>query len=263
MIDDLLLRSALAGFGVSLIAAPLGCFIIWQRMSYYGSTIAHSGLLGVALGFLLAINTNIAILTVGLLLSFFLVLLQRQKLLPIDSLLGILAHAFLAAGLIAATLLQDQRLDLISYLFGDILAISSQDIILIYALSTLSLILLIWRWDALLMLSIHEELAQAEGIQTAQTRFLFMFLISMTVALAMKIVGILLITAMMIIPAATARPFANSPEQMAILAVFISAFAMIGGLVASFYFDSPAGPTIVMVMTSGFLLSLFKYKQAA
>ncbi len=261
MIDDLLVRSALAGFGVALIAAPLGCFIIWQRMSYYGSTIAHSGLLGVALGLIFAINTSAAILAVGLVLSFFLLLLQRQKLLPVDSLLGILAHAFLAAGLIAAGTLQDQRLDLMAYLFGDILAITSQDILWIYIAAIISLCLLIWHWDQILMLSIHEELAQAEGIRTEQTRFIFMLLISMTVALAMKIVGILLITAMMIIPAATARPFASSPEQMAVLSVLFSGLSIIAGLAISFQFDSPAGPTIVMTMTSGFLLSLYKYSR--
>ncbi len=261
MIDDLLIRSALAGFGVSLIAAPLGCFIIWQRMSYYGSTIAHSGLLGVALGFLLAINLNIAIIVVGLALSVFLMLLQKQKLLPADSLLGILAHAFLAAGLIAASFIPDQRLDLMSYLFGDILAITTQDILWIFITAIISLSILIWHWDKILMLSIHEELAQAEGINTEKTRFIFMVLISMTVALAMKVVGILLITAMMIIPAATARPFCNSPEKMAFLSFFVACMAITLGLSASFYFDSPAGPTIVMTMTMLFLLSLFKYRQ--
>ena len=256
MLDDFVIRAIIAGVGVAIVAAPLGCFIVWRRMAYFGSTIAHSGLLGVALGLLLAIDLTLGVVAVALALSALLIVLERQNVLPTDTLLGILAHVALAAGLIAASQVSGGRLDLMGYLFGDILAVTDRDIIWIYAVGVVILGVTLWIWRPLLAVSLHEELAQAEGVNARAISALFMVLLALTVALAMKLVGILLIASLLIIPAAVARPFARTPEQMALIAGLVAAASVAMGITASLSVDTPAGPSIVMALALLFSLSL-------
>ncbi|MEC9367684.1 MAG: metal ABC transporter permease [Pseudomonadota bacterium] len=261
--DDLFTKALLAGVGVSLAAAPLGCFVVWRRMSYFGSTIAHSGLLGAAAGLLLAIDPTIGVIVVAVLLAALLAALQRQRTLPSDTLLGILAHVSLAAGFIVAGMLGGSRIDLMSYLFGDVLAVSSRDLVWIYGGGATVLALAMWVWRPLLAMSVHEELAQAEGVNVPLANAVFMLLLAVTVALAMKVVGILLIASLLVIPAAAARPFSSTPEQMAALAALIAAAAVGAGLASAFWLDLPAGPSIVMMLALLFGLSLFGNLRAA
>jgi zinc transport system permease protein len=256
MIDDFLVRAALAGIGVALLTAPLGCFVVWQRLAMFGNSIAHCGLLGVAIGVLLSIDLTLGVIMVSLALAALLIGLQGQKLLPQDTLLGILAHAALAAGLLAATWVGGQRLDLMGYLFGDILAVSQADLAWIYAGVVLVGGVMLYLWRPLLSMSVHEELAAAEGVPVAMVRAGFMLLIAFTVAVSIKIVGILLITSLLIIPAATARAFASSPERMVIGAAVLSVVAVLAGLGFSVQLDTPAGPSIVLVLTGLFALTV-------
>lgn len=248
MVDDFLIRAALAGIGVALIAAPLGCFVVWRRMAYFGSTIAHSGLLGVALGLAFGLDLTIGVLLVAIGLGIVLMLLQRQGLLPTDSLLGLLAHVTLAGGLIVASTIEGQRFDLMAYLFGDILSVSSADVVWIYIAAIGAGLVLIWIWQQLLTMSVHEELAAAEGVKTELMHFVFIMLIAVTVAAAMKIIGILLITALLIIPPAAARAVSRTPEQMALFSIIIAILGVLGGLGLSLFWDTPAGPSIVMIL---------------
>jgi zinc transport system permease protein len=256
MIDDFLLRAALAGLGIAILTAPLGCFVVWQRLAMFGNSIAHCGLLGVALGILLSIDLTVGVIIVSVVLAVLLIAMQGQKALPQDTLLGILAHAALAAGLLAATMLGGARLDLMGYLFGDILAVSTGDLIWIFLglLAIGGAMLHLWR--PLLAISVHEEMAAAEGVRVTLVRSAFMLLMALTVALSIKMVGILLIVALLIIPAATARAFAATPEQMAFGAAGVSMVSVLAGLGMSLQFDTPAGPSIVLVMTALFALSL-------
>lgn len=258
MLDDFLLRAIVAGVGVAIVAAPLGCFIVWRRMAYFGATIAHSGLLGVAVGLLLAIDLTIGVMAVALALGAILSLFQRSTTLPQDTILGILAHVALAGGLIAASALGGTRFDLMGYLFGDILAVSENDILWIYGGGAAILAVTAWIWRPLLAISVHEELARAEGVNAGRASAVFMLLLAFTVALAMKLVGILLIASLLVIPAAAARPFSSTPEQMAIIAAVLAACSVIGGMFASLWFDTPAGPTIVMVLAVIFLVSFLR-----
>jgi zinc transport system permease protein len=252
MIDDFLTRAALAGIGVALLTAPLGCFVVWQRLAMFGNSIAHCGLLGVALGVLLSIDLTLGVIAVSMALALILIGLQGQKLLPQDTLLGILAHAALAAGLLAATWVGGTRLDLMGYLFGDILAVSTADLWWIGGGIVLIGGAMTWLWRPLLSISVHEELAAAEGVRVEAVRAGFMLLIAFTVAVSIKIVGILLITSMLIIPAAAARAFSSSPERMAFGAVLLSVVSVLAGLAASVQWDTPAGPSIVLVLTGLF-----------
>ncbi len=258
MVDDFVIKAIIAGVGIAVVAAPLGCFIVWRRMAYFGATIAHSGLLGVALGLLLAIDLTVGVVAVALALSGLLIALQRQHLLPTDTLLGILAHVSLAGGLIAAAYVSGGRLDLMAYLFGDILAVSNRELIWIYAAGAGILALTIWIWRPLLAVSLHEELAQAEGVNAPLIGGAFMFLLALTVALAMKLVGILLIASLLVIPAAAARPFSKTPEQMAVIAGLVAAISVVLGIGASLAVDTPAGPSIVMALALLFVVSLAK-----
>ena len=258
MLDNFLLKAVIAGVGVAIVAAPLGCFIVWRRMAYFGATIAHSGLLGVAVGLLLAVDLTIGVIAVALALGAILTLLQRSTTLPQDTILGIMAHVALAGGLIAASTLGGTRFDLMGYLFGDILAVSERDIMWIYGSGAVILAVTVWIWRPLLAICVHEELARAEGVNTARASALFMLLLAFTVALAMKLVGILLIASLLVIPAAAARPFSSTPEQMAVIAAGLAASSVCGGMAASLWLDTPAGPTIVMVLALIFLLSFLR-----
>lgn len=258
MLDSFLAKALLAGIGIAAVAAPLGCFIVWRRMAYYGATIAHSGLLGVAAGLFLAIDPAIGVIAVALALSALLFALRRQRVLPQDTLLGILAHVALAAGLIVAGALGGARLDLMGYLFGDILSVGGRDLVWVYAGGAAVLALTMWIWRPLLALSVHEELAAAEGVAVARVSALFMALLAFTVALAMKLVGILLIASLLLMPAAAARPFAATPERMAGLAAAIAVTSVIAGLGVSLALDTPAGPSIVMALAVFFALGFVR-----
>lgn len=257
MIDDFVLRAAAAGVGVAIVSAPLGCFIVWRRLSYFGATIAHGGLLGVALGFLLGIDLTLGVAVTAIVLAILLMGLQRQRLLPSDALLGILSHAALALGLILAGLLVGKRLDLMAYLFGDILAVSERDLYWIWGGGAVVMAMVAALWRPLLALSVHPELAQAEGVRPRLVEAAFIVLLAFTVAAAMKIVGILLITSMLVIPAATARPFSKTPEQMAIGAALVGAASVLMGLGFSLWTDVATGPAIVVASALLFGLSLF------
>ncbi len=254
--DDFMLRAILAGIGVAIIAGPLGVFVVWRRMAYFGDTMAHSALLGVALGFLLGINLQLGVIAVAVVMALLLLTLQRQRQLASDTLLGILAHTSLSLGLVAIALQENVRVDLMGYLFGDILAVSSQDLAWIWVGGLLCLAILALIWRPLLAITVHEELARVEGVAVARTQLVFMLLIAVVIAVAMKIVGVLLITAMMIIPAATARKLSQTPEQMALIASIMGTLAVALGLFASWQWDSPAGPSVVVAAFVLFMVNI-------
>ena len=251
--SDFFLRALIGGIGVALVAGPLGCFVVWRRMAFFGDSLAHGALLGVALGVAIGVEINVAILIVCLVLALFLTALERQKRLAVDTLLGIVAHGGLALGLVAASFVKGARLDVTAYLFGDVLAISLGDIAWIYAGGAVVLTVLAISWRPLLALAVHAELARAEGVQVRLARLVFMILIALTVAIAMKIVGVVLVTALLIIPAASARRLAPTPEIMAVLAALFGVLAVAGGLGGSLAWDTPSGPSIVVAALALFI----------
>lgn len=255
-LPDFLLRAFLAALGVALIAAPLGCFVVWRRLSYFGATLAHSALLGIALGLLLGLNPVVGIAASSVVVALIFVLFQRQQVIGSDTTLGILAHSGLALGLVALSFVQGLRVDLMAYLFGDVLAVTTTELAWIYGggVAVLAVLLAIWR--PLLAVTLHEDLARAEGVPVAAVHLGFTLSLAVTIALAMKVVGVLLIVSLLIIPAATARRFARTPEGMAGLAAVVGALSVAGGLAASLAWDTPAGPSIVSVGTLLFALSL-------
>ncbi len=256
LLSDFFWRAVLGGLGVAVVAGPLGCFVVWRRMAYYGDSLAHGALLGVALGIALDVGVNAGTLLVFAGLVALLLVLQGQRTLATDTVLGILAHSALSLGLVIISFLPQVRVDLMGYLFGDILAVTRGDLGWIFGGGTVALAVLVWLWPHLLRLTIHEELAQAEGVPVWAARLGLMLLVALVIVVAMKIIGILLITSLLIIPPAAARPFAGSPERMALLAAAIGALAVIAGLGASLTWDTPSGPSVVVAAAALFALSV-------
>lgn len=256
MFDDFFLRAILAGVGLALTTGPLGCFVIWRRMAYFGDTMAHSALLGVALSLLFSLNLMVSVFLVAAIVSLVLLVLQKRQALSADALLGILSHSTLAIGLVLVAFMSWVRIDLIAFLFGDILAVTTTDIAVIWGGGALVVALIALLWRPLLAATVNAELAEAEGLHPERARLAFMLLMALVIAIAMKIVGIMLITSLLIIPAAAARRFSATPEVMAVLASLIGAVAVVIGLFGSLTYDTPSGPSIVVAALLLFLFSL-------
>ncbi|KIH75433.1 zinc transport system permease protein [Geoalkalibacter ferrihydriticus] len=253
--DDFLLRALFGGLGVAAVSGPFGVFMVWRRLAYFGDTLAHSALLGIALGLLLNLDPTLAVIAVCQLLALLLFALQRQRELASDTLLGILSHGSLALGLVALAFMQDVRVDLMAYLFGDILAVNRTDLAWIFSGGLLAITALAAIWRPLLALTVHEDLARVDGVRVGFVQWLYTALLALVVAVMMKIVGVILVTALLIIPAATARRLTRTPETMAAAASLVGCLAVGGGLAASLQWDTPAGPSIVVAAALLFILS--------
>ncbi|MDR0810201.1 MAG: metal ABC transporter permease [Gemmobacter sp.] len=254
MLDDFLIRAALAGIGVALAAGPLGAFVVWRRMAYFGDATAHAAILGVALALAFDLPMNLGTLTVALAMAVTVAALAARGW-AMDTTLGVLAHSALAFGLVGISFVPEARSDLSAWLFGDILAVSRSDLAFIWIGAAAVVALIVWRWQALLTATLNEDLAAASGLDPDRERLVLTLTMALTVALALKVVGALLIAAMLIIPPATARGLARSPEAMAALAALIGAGAVLGGLGLSLQLDTPAGPSVVVVAALAFVLT--------
>ncbi|HSG55851.1 MAG TPA: metal ABC transporter permease, partial [Paracoccaceae bacterium] len=206
MLDDFLIRAALAGVGVALAAALLGCFVVWRRMAYFGDATAHAAILGVALALGFSISVFAGVLGVSLAMALIITLLSARGQ-AMDTLLGVLAHSALAFGLVAVSFLPGVRVDLEAYLFGDILAVGRGDLAVIWGGAVLVAVLVGWRWQGLLTATLNPDLAWASGINPRREQVVLTLALAVVVAVAIKVVGALLITALLIIPAAAARTF--------------------------------------------------------
>ena len=254
MLDDFMVRAALAGIGVAIAAAPLGCFVVWRRMAYFGDATAHAAILGVALSLAFSMPMFIGTMTVALLMALTVNVLSGRGY-AMDTLLGVLAHSALAFGLIAVSFISGVRIDLMAYLFGDILAVSRGDLAVIWGGAVLVVALISWRWSALLTSTLNQDLAHSSGINPKREQLVLTLALAVTVAVAIKVVGVLLIAAMLIIPAAAARPLSRTPEGMAFTACIIGMLSSFVGLRASYVFDTPTGPSIVCVAAITFIAS--------
>ena len=255
MLDDFLVRAGVAGLATALAAGPLGCFVVWRRLAYYGEATAHAAILGVALalGFALPLFWGTAVAAMAMALA---VSALAGRGVAMDTALGVLAHSALAFGLVAVAFVPGVRVDLSAYLFGDILAVSKADLATLWAGAAAVLGLLVWRWQGLLASTLDEDLALASGIDPGRERLVLSLSLALAVAVAIKTVGALLIAALLVVPAAAARAFAATPERMAVAATLIAAASVAGGLWASLRFDTPAGPSVAATAAVIFALSL-------
>ncbi len=254
MLDDFLVRAALAGVGTALAAGLLGCFVVWRRMAYFGDATAHAAVLGVALALLFGASITLGVAAVALGMAILIHGLSGQGN-SMETMLGVLSHGALAIGLVAVTLIPGQRVDLDAYLFGDVLAVTRSDLAVIWGGGALVIAVLWWHWSALLTATLSPDLAHAAGINPRREQLILTVLLAAVVAVAIKVVGALLITALLIIPAASARNYAATPERMAFLAMGIGALSAIAGLRLAVILDVAVGPAIICVAVSIFAIS--------
>ena len=255
MLDDFMVRAALAGIGVALAAAPLGCFVVWRRMAYLGESTAHSALLGVSLSLMFEFSVFLGAIFVSLLMASLVTLVQGRSLF-LDTLLGVAGHMSLATGLVVVSFISGVRIELMAYLIGDILSVSKTDLLLIWIGLVIVLVLLFWRWSALLLCTLNEDLAASSGLNPRRESYALTIGLAVVVAVGIKVVGVLLIISMLIIPAASARSLVSTPERMAVFASLIGMLSAILGLNASYVFDTPTGPSIVCVASLIFIITL-------
>ncbi|MEQ8342687.1 MAG: metal ABC transporter permease [Marinovum algicola] len=265
LLDDFIVRAVLAGLGVALAAAPLGCFVVWRRMAYFGDATAHASILGVALALAFSVSPFLGALIVALAMATTVSVLSGRGF-AIDTMLGVLAHSSLAFGLVAVSMLDGVRIDLMSYLFGDILAVGRADLLVIWGGAAAVIGLMLWRWQALLTATLSDELAWAAGIDPRREQMVLTLALALVVAVAIKVVGVLLIAAMLIIPAAAARPLSSTPETMAAIAAMVGGGAVLGGVQLALVLDSPTGPTIVcaaaLLFAASVIVSLLRGRAA-
>ncbi|NSX54408.1 metal ABC transporter permease [Parasulfitobacter algicola] len=254
MLDDFIVRATLAGLGIALATAPLGCFIVWRRMAYFGDATAHAAILGVALALAFSISIFATVLIVCVIMGSMVSKLSGTTF-TVDTLLGVLAHGSLAFGLVAIAVLGSPQLDPMNYLVGDILSVSKDNLKVIWAGVAIVIGLVVWRWSALLTATLNQDLAFASRINPAQEQLILTLCMAIVVAVSIKIVGALLITAMLIIPAAAARPLSRTPEIMALIAVLIGIVSVFAGLRASYVYNTPTGPSIVCATVIAFVVA--------
>ncbi len=256
MFDDFFIRALVAGIGIAIVVGPLGCFVIWRRLSYFGDTLSHSALLGVTLAYSFSLNISLSVFIISAVVALLLINLQKRTKLAGDSLLGLLAHSTLAIGLVLIGFLSYIRFDLMGLLFGDILAVTIEDIALVWVGGFVILGILYFIWKSLFSATVNYDLSAAEGMKPEVSNFIFTLLLAGVIALSIKMIGALLITGLLLIPAATARNISNSPNQMVFLATLVGIISVIAGLFTSLELNTSSGPTIIVVALILFIVSL-------
>ena len=256
MFDDFFIRALIAGVGIAIIAGPLGCLVIWRRLSYFGDTLSHSALLGVTLAYAFSINITLSVFLISSIVAILLINLQTRTKLAGDSLLGLLAHSTLAIGLVLIGFLSSIRFDLMGLLFGDILAVTTEDITLVWIGGIIILGILYYIWKSIFSATVNYDLAAAEGMRPEISNLIFTLLLAAVIALSIKMIGALLITGLLLIPAAIARNLSNSPKQMIIISVLAGITSVVIGLFTSLELNTASGPSIIVVSLALFVLSL-------
>ena len=262
MLDDFFIRALIAGIGVALVTGPLGCFVVWRRLSYFGDTLSHSALLGVTIAYSFELNIALSVFIISSVVALILIQLQKKTNLPGDALLGLLAHSSLAVGLVVIGFLTFIRFDIMGLLFGDILAVTTNDLIIIWTGGALILCVLKLIWKPLFASTVNYELAEAEGLNPDRSKAIFTILMAAVIAISIKMVGLLLITGMLIIPAAMARNISDSPKKMVLYSIIGGLLSVILGLFSSLEFNTSSGPSIIMAALVLFILSLLNIKQS-
>ena len=255
MLDGFIINALIAGICVSVIGGGLGCFVVWKKMAYFGDSLSHSSLLGIAIGISLGLNFTIGTFITCIIFASLLTYLQNKKILSNDTLLGILAHAALSIGIISISI-SNQYVNLDAYLFGDILTVTSAETYWFISAAIIVFITLYMIWDRLILMTIDENIAKSEGVNTTIIHSIFLIVLVVFVATCVKVVGILLITSMLIIPAAASRQLTNSPTNMAFGSAVIAIISVFIGIFSSIIFDIPTGPSIIAILTIIFILTL-------
>ena len=262
LLDDFLVRSVIAGVLMVSTAAPIGCLMVWQRLAFLSDTLGHAAVMGVGLGLLLQLPPMFGVLGVVLLIVVSLSQVTSFNNALSETTLAIISHTGLAAGLILIGLLPANTVSLEAILFGDLLAVTINDLVMILVTTLVLGGLLLLHWRSFVAVSVSREIAQAEGIEVRKVQLLMFLMIALLVAVMMKVMGVLLIAAMLVIPTSSARMLSSSPERMVLFSALFGFAALSGGIFSSFQFDWQTGPAIVLSATALLLVTLLVVRRA-
>jgi zinc transport system permease protein len=245
MIEPFFIKAIIAAIGVAIATAPIGVFVLWKRMAYFGDAISHSAIFGLGIATIIAVEPIYGIIFCAIIFCFLIFALSKQNIYSNDSVIGIASCSLLALGMILLAIFPS-RVNLESYLFGDLIILQNRDVLLIYIVAVLSSVAVFMWFKNLLLATINKDLAKISGIKVENLELKFLLLTALTVACLVKIVGIFLITSIMILPAAIARNFSKTPTQMLFFALLFSGISMVGGLLIAMFLDFPSSPAIIV-----------------
>lgn len=257
--DLFIIKAFIGGLGISILTSIVGCFVLWKKMAYLGDSLSHSVLLGITLSVIFNIDILLGSFIFAIIFAF--ILFSFMDKFDISTILGIIAHSGIAVSVLILSFIKNIRVDLMGYLFGDILTITRTEIYLIFSLIILVSIWLSFNWKKFILTAISNDLAKSEGINTRLLDLQMILLMSLIIVASVKIVGVLLVTAMLLIPAACARNFANTPVQMIFIAIIFGSIFVCLGLFSSLKADTPSGPAIIVIGLLSFLISFIFKKE--
>ena len=256
--DPLLLKLFFAGFGIAISAAVIGVFVLWKKMAYFSDAISHATIFGLAFAAIIEVMPIYGVIFCSIIFCLLMFYLAHQKFYSNDVVIGISSYILLALGLILIAVFS-VNVNLHLYLFGDLLVINNSDIFLIYFSLIIVLIAVFCGYKKMLMICINDDLAKISGIKTDKIQLQFLLLLAFLVAILVKIIGILLITSMLVMPAAIARIYAKNPLAMIILSIIFAIISVALGIISAFIFDLPIAAAIISLMAVILIFSfLFK-----
>ena len=245
----------------ALLLGPLcgliGVFVTARRMAFFSDTISHAALAGIAVGFWLGFaDPTLPMVAVGLGVAALMLWLKEKTDLLTDTIMALLLSGSVAFGIVVISLLKGFRGELHRYLFGDILSVGPQEVWLAFAVSVVVAAAVAVRLNALTLLTASEDLAHVSGIPVRRLNYAFVLVLTVVVALSIRLLGIILVTSLLVIPPAAARNIARNLRQQIVLAVVAGALGGGGGVTLSYRFDLPCGPSIVLTSVALFLATL-------
>lgn len=239
-------RAYLAGSFIAVLCAMLGLFLVLRRLSLIGDGLSHVSFGAIALGLFFGIHPLYVAIPVVVIASYFIFRLTEKAKIHGDAAIGIVSAIGIAGGVILASLSRGFNVDLFSYLFGNILAISTQEVYLSLGLSLVVLIIIVLLYHDLFSVTFDSEYARIIGVKTERINLILIFLTAITVTLAIKVVGIMLVSALLILPATTALQIARGFRSAMLIAIATAITSVLLGITASFLLNLPAGATVVI-----------------
>lgn len=246
-------RALFGGVLIAMLTSWMGVLVVLRQSSFFGDAIAHASLMGVALGLLIGFDPVLVAAAYAIFVSFGLPYLRKHSELPIDSLLGFILPFSMGVGVILLAFIPGYQPELISFLFGSILAVGWVDIAVVSSLTVVTLIAMAVIKNKLVFASFDSEYAKVSGIPVHRIDVFYHVLLAVTIVAGIRLVGIVLVNALLVIPASTVRLFAGSLKQMFLFTPVVALFVTIVGLVISFFANIPTGPAIAVVSGSVFL----------
>ncbi|MBI4849592.1 MAG: metal ABC transporter permease [Nitrospirae bacterium] len=251
-------RAFVASLIVGVLCPFVGNFVVLRRMSFFSDAISHSAFAGIAVGALLGIDLSVSSVVVAILISMLIAVLSEKTSLSHDTVIGIAFSGSIASGMLVMGMLKGYRADIFTYLFGDILAITNTDLLLLFVIGVLCISALLFFSKPFLQITFNRDLAQVEGINVRLFEYLLFFIIAIVVTVSLKIIGIILVTSLLVVPAAAAKNLALSMRRLFALSCIFGLVSGITGLMLSVYLNTPSGPTIVLVSVGIFFLTMLK-----